>query len=60
MSDSFHIHSPFALFLDLKGTIIIDMPQIFVPQVKLGFSHFFLNSAAPLVLEDDILKNYVA
>jgi hypothetical protein len=30
-----------------------DLPQILVPHVKLGFSHFlFLNSDIPLALED--------
>jgi hypothetical protein len=36
-----------------KGNQGTDLPQIFVPQVKLGFRHFlFLNSGAPLALED--------
>jgi hypothetical protein len=45
----------------IPQVICIDLPQILVPQVKLEFSHFlFLNSGAPLVLEDGNLKNYVA
>jgi hypothetical protein len=37
-----------------------DLPPILVPQVKLEFSHFiFLNSGAPLALEDGNSKNCV-
>ena len=39
----------------------IDLPQIYVPHIKLGFSHFlFLNSGTPLVLEGCNSMNCVA
>jgi len=39
----------------------VDLPQILVPHVKLGFRHFlFLNSGTPLALEDGNSKNCAA
>jgi hypothetical protein len=41
--------------------LIVDLPQILVPHVKLGFRHFlFLNSGMPLALEDGNSKNCAA
>ena len=44
-----------------KSLVEGDLPRKLVPHVKLGFSQFlFLNSGAPLVLEDGNSKNYAA
>jgi len=57
--NAFNLSKTIYIFLTLVFLLrLIDLPQILVPHVKLGFGHFlFLNSGTPLALEDGNSKN---